>query len=156
MDAESLVYLVNFNSQAMGLNLGGITHEDSLVQPPSGNCINWMAGHLLVHRHRMLEALGEPAPIPEELMRYDRGSQPVTGDGPDVLPFERLRDDLEGFKDRIVAAIQKTGDDGLAQSQPSGKGTVGQRLLMLSMHEAYHTGQMGVLRRIAGKERAIN
>lgn len=76
MDAESIVYLMNFNSQAMGLNLDGLTHEDSLVQPPSGNCINWMLGHLLVHRHRMLETLGEPAPIPEALMRYDRGRRP--------------------------------------------------------------------------------
>lgn len=153
MDAESIVYLVNFNSQAMGLNLDGLTHEDSLVQPPSGNCINWMLGHLLVHRHRMLETLGEPAPIPEALMRYDRGSQPVTGDGPDVLPFEQLRDELAGFQEKVVAAVRKAGDDGLGR--PAGKGTVGQKLLMLSMHEAYHTGQLGVLRRIAGKERGI-
>ena len=156
MDSDSLVYLINFNSQAMALNLDGITHEDSLVQPPSGNCINWMAGHLLVHRHKMLDALGEPTPIPEELKRYDRGGPPVTGDGPDVLPFERLRDDLNVFKDRIVAALQKAGDGAFDQPDASGKSTVGKRLLMLAMHEAYHVGQIGVLRRIAGKERAIN
>jgi hypothetical protein len=153
MDAESIVYLVNFNSQAMGLNLEGLTQEDSLVQPPSGNCINWMLGHLLVHRYRMLETLGEPAAIPEALMRYDRGSQPITGDGPDVLPLERLRDELASSKEKVVAAIQNAGDEGL--TKPAGKGTVGQRLLMLNMHEAYHTGQVGVLRRIAGKERGI-
>lgn len=153
MDTESLVYLVNFNAQAMGLNLDGLTHEDSLVQPPSGNCINWMLGHLLVHRSRMLETLGETAPIPDELKRYDRGSEPIIGDGPDVLPLERLRDELAGTQERVLAAIRKAGDEGLAK--PAGKGTVGQRLLMLSMHEAYHTGQVGLVRRIAGKKGGI-
>jgi hypothetical protein len=137
----------------MGLNLDGLTHEDSLVQPPSGNCLNWVLGHLLVHRSRMLETLGEPAPIPEELKRYDRGSEPITGDGPDVVRLERLRDELASSKEKVVAAIQKAGDEAFAR--PAGKGTVGQRLLMLSMHEAYHTGQTGLLRRMAGKERGI-
>lgn len=155
MDAESLVYLVNFNSQAMGLNLEGITHEDSLVQPPQGNCINWLVGHLMVHRNRMLETLGEPPAWTSEslLQRYDRGSEPITGDGPGVERFERLREEMDGAKEKILAAIQRGGDEALAR--PSGKSTVGQSLLVLSMHEAYHIGQMGLLRRIAGKERAI-
>jgi len=155
MDAESLVYLVNFNTQAMNLNLDGLTHEDSLVQPPQGNCLNWVVGHLLVHRNKMLLTLGEPPSWDSEaLKRYDRGSEPVTGDGPDVLPLEKLREELASAKEKVVAAIQKAGDEGLAK--PSGKSTAGQFLLVLSMHEAYHTGQLGLLRRIAGKERAIN
>ncbi|HWM91270.1 MAG TPA: DinB family protein [Thermoanaerobaculia bacterium] len=155
MDTESLVYLVNFNAQAMGLNLEGITHEDSLVQPPRGNCLNWVVGHLLVHRNKMLEALGEPPALPPgALKRYDRGSEPITGDGPDVEPMERLLEGMASSKAKVVEAIQRAGDDALAK--PSGQSTVGKTLLVLSMHEAYHVGQMGLLRRIAGKERAIN
>lgn len=30
------------------LNVAGLTHEESLIQPrPGGNCLNWVMGHLL-------------------------------------------------------------------------------------------------------------
>ena len=40
----------------------GLTHEDSLIQPPfRGNCLNWVLGHIADNRNTMLRFAGELA-----------------------------------------------------------------------------------------------
>ena len=62
----------------VGINVAGLTHQDSLVQPrPGGNRLNWVLGHLLWAYNGILPLLGQKQVIDEEsLKRYARGAPP--------------------------------------------------------------------------------
>jgi uncharacterized damage-inducible protein DinB len=157
VDAASLAFLVGFSNRALGLNLEGLTHDDALAQPAGGgNCVNWLLGHILVHRNRMLEALGEPPSwTSPSAARYDRGSAPITGEGEGVERLETLREELDRAHERVMEAIRRAGDGKLAEPRPGSQANVGQYVGFLSQHEMYHAGQVAILRRTLGKEGAI-
>jgi len=156
VDAESLVQLMSFSQRALGANLEGFTHQESLAQPPSGNCANWLLGHILLHRERMLAALGAPPAGSDEAVaeRYDRGSPPVTGDGAGVARFESLRGALDESARCITDAVRRADGATLAADYQNGR-TVGQFVALLMYHEGYHVGQIGAVRRQLGKPGAI-
>ena len=154
MVAPLLLSAIGFDTRALHLNLDGLTHEDSLLQPPSGNCINWLLGHILRHRNLMLEALDAPRVWSEEAQkRYDRGSDPIRGEESGVVRLEVLREELDRSADHLRAALAEIGEEAL--QAPRGTSTVAQWLLFLALHEAYHVGQIGLMRRLAGREGAI-
>jgi uncharacterized damage-inducible protein DinB len=150
----TLVSAIAFNTRVLHQNLEGLTHEESLFQPPNGNCINWLLGHIVRHRNLMLDALGAPGVWSAEAQaRYDRGSSPITGDEPRTVRLQELRRELDRSGEHLQSAPAELGGEGLRA--PSGASTLGQRLILLALHEAYHAGQVGVLGRLAGKEGAI-
>jgi len=133
----------------------GLTHADALLQPPfRGNCLNWVLGHILDSRDSVLEVLGEEKLLSQtEAKRYGYGSEPVCGDGPDVLSLDKLLADLGLSQARIDAALSRVEPDELAREveAPWGKMTVAQHVFFFLWHETYHTGQTEPLRQLAGK-----
>jgi len=160
MDAETLRHMFSFATRALGANLDGFTEEEALAQPPGGgNCVNWIVGHIIVHRNHMLRALGHEAVWGADAdARYDRGSPPVTG-ADDALPLAELTGALERSRDAVLAALDAATDEQLAASPASASGsaagTIGRRLALLMVHEGYHAGQVATLRRIGGRAGAI-
>jgi uncharacterized damage-inducible protein DinB len=145
----------------LGMNVEGISQEESLIQPsPGGNCLNFVVGHLTCIYNKVLPMLGQE-PLPEEaaLKRYDRGAPPIT----DAAEALELRDLLAAFDkaaDRFDAGLAAVAPETLDQkvpNSPSGNPdeTVRSLLSTVVFHQAYHSGQTGILRRIAGKEGAI-
>lgn len=134
----------------------GLSQRDTLIQPrPSGNCMNWVLGHLLENQITLLKTLGGVSPIdPEEVARYQRDSAPVLAEGPGVLKLERL---LEGH-DLLSAAIaarlgEMTDADFMEEIEyQDRKVTRGWRTLFLQFHYTYHIGQLEQLRQLAGKK----
>ena len=89
-----------------------------------------------------------------------RGSAAMKS-GENAMDLDRLKAALDESQKKLIPAIQALSDETLA-SQVPGKfrrppltGTVGQALAALNYHEAYHNGQIGLLRRLASKEGAI-
>jgi len=134
---------------------GGLTQADTLVQPrPSGNCMNWVLGHLLESQISLLSALGGESPFdPARLARYERESQPILGEEPGVLPLDQL---LAGH-DAVFAAIDaRLGELSEAdfeeeiqiRDRPVKRGW---RVFFLHFHYTYHIGQLEFLRQLAGK-----
>jgi hypothetical protein len=152
MDARPALRLLDFSNRSMGMNLRDVTHQQSLAAPPGGgNGINWVLGHVIVHRDRMLGLLGQPPHWDEATgAAYDRGSAPLPADGrgDGVLPLDALKDALEETYHRLREAVSAA--DEAVFAEPSGKGTVGDALIFMLGHEWYHAGQLGLLRRIAG------
>lgn len=159
MEAESLKRMFGLSARAVEANLEGFTHEESLRQPPGGgNCVNWIVGHLLVHRDRILKALGaEPVCAPDMVARYDRGSPPILEDGPAVVRLETMRELLATSHHRVEAALDAADAELLAREVPfrAARGTVEAVTGLLLVHEGYHAGQLGTLRRVAGRAGAI-
>src|ERR1700721_1927990 len=47
-EIEVLRHQARVTQRVMRLNVEGISHEESLIQPqPAGNCLNWVIGHLV-------------------------------------------------------------------------------------------------------------
>jgi hypothetical protein len=103
----------------------------------------------------------EPAALTdEEALCYRRGSAALTDSGKGV-DFARLKTVLAETQQRLIVTLQSLSDAALAIHVPGEfrrtplLGTIGQALLRLGYHEGCHNGQIGLLRRMAGKEGAI-
>lgn len=151
---ETVYYVVKANTK-------GLAHEDSLVQPtPGGNCLNWVMGHILTARDGALELLGKEGIWDEATAAtYKRGSPALT-DPSKAVPFDRIMADYDRSQELIMQGMRELTPERLARKVPSvptgeREETVGMVLADIVFHDAYHTGQTGILRRIAGKASAI-
>ncbi len=143
------------------INVAGVTHEDSLIQPvPGGNCLNWVMGHLLGVYNGVLPLLGqEPVMGEADLKRYARGA-PALRTPADALDLGELLAAWDKAIQRLdagLAGLDAEALDRLAPRSPSGNPneTIRSLLSTIFFHQAYHAGQTGVLRRITGREGAI-
>lgn len=148
-------------SRVLRGNTEGLTQEDCLVQPqPGGNCLNWVVGHLLETWDMVLPLVGqEPVVGREALARYKRGSEALRDSG-QALPLADLLaacDEAARRMDEGLATLTLENLDALAPFSPRKKPdeTVRSLLSLVMFHQAYHAGQTGLLRRIAGKEGKI-
>jgi uncharacterized damage-inducible protein DinB len=155
---DALKMLFGTNYQVLKKNLQDVTHEESLRQPEGGgNCLNWVLGHIVATRNVVLEMLQqEPVWSKEVVDSYKRGSAPIRDDSY-AQPLDKIVADLDRTQDRLVAGLTEASEVQLsAPSAEKAPGdTVGETLFILQFHEAYHAGQTGLLRRMAGHEGAI-
>lgn len=160
---DSLAVAFRASQWAISTNLNGISHEESLRTPePGGNSLNWIAGHILAARNLVLKQLGEqPVLGSEELAPYNRGSKGLQPADP-CLDLDRLQELLRQSGERIAAGLESVAPEALEAELPADalpvpidKPTVGALLTFLVFHEGYHAGQLGLGRRLLGKEGAI-
>lgn len=149
-----------FTSHVVGLNLEGMTEEQALACPPrGGSSANWILGHILTGRNGVHFLLGlEPALSRGSAAPYERGN--ASGDaGNSGIPLADLLTLFFASAEKIAAAIPDLAPEQLARvvdlPPPLGRCTVAEGLGLLQFHEAYHAGQLGVLRRLAGLPGAI-
>lgn len=142
-------------------NVNGLTQEESLIQPqPAGNCLNWNVGHLLCVYDQMLPMLGQtPVFGADTLKRYGRGTAPLQNAG-EALDLALLMTAWNEAAKRMEAGLESLTPEALDQPAPwsptdNPKETVGSLVSTVLFHQAYHTGQTGLLRRMAGKEGAL-
>lgn len=158
---ETLSLQYGYTSNTFPANLKDLTDEDGLKQPGTdGNCLNWVAGHVVKYRLATLGLLGQEAPFSaEKYDRYQRMSDPVT-DGEDTVPLTQMVGDFAATKDALFFGLKNLDPvamDQPAPYSPSGNPneTIGSLIAGLLFHESYHIGQLGILRRLAGSEGAI-
>lgn len=144
------------------MNTEGITHEESLVQPqPDGNCLNFVVGHVVNVYDQALALVGqEPVLGTDATARYKRGSPPLR-DASEALPLEDLLAAWDTQSARMEAGLATLTPEALERPMPGpdSKGelteTLRSLLATILFHQIYHSGQMGVLRRVVGKPGAI-
>jgi uncharacterized damage-inducible protein DinB len=143
------------------LNVDGLTQADSLIQPrPAGNCLNWVVGHLVcVYQHVLPMLEQRPVIKAGALQHYDRCSTPIN-DADEAMELSELMAAWDQSAERIDAGLAGLASETLdapAPFSPSGdqNETVRSLLTTIFFHQAYHAGQTGILRRIAGKDGAI-
>ena len=143
------------------INSEGVAHEDSVVMPtPGGNSFNWVMGHLLAIYNDLLPLLGKPKVYENgELKKYQRGSPALT-DKSKAMQLDELQRSWTTACDRLDSGLAELPSERLAQKAPVSptndpNETIGSLLDTIMFHQAYHSGQLGVLRRISGKAGAI-
>jgi uncharacterized damage-inducible protein DinB len=145
----------------VNINTHGLTHEESLVEPrPGGNRLNWVLGHLLSTYDGFLPLLRqEPVIGAAALQRFARGAPPLENPA-DAIDFAQLLAAWNQASERVDAGLASLDHEILDRpvpNSPSGNPdeTIRSLITTIMFHQAYHAGQTGVLRRIAGREGAI-
>ena len=134
-----------------------LSHEESLRTPTPGvNSMNWVLGHLVHVNAGILELLHHPGdPSSAELARYAPGSPPI-GEGGEAWDFAELREALPRQTTLLDQALAAAPSELLASPPPPGfSGELRHFLHFISFHQGYHVGQLGLLRRAAGRDRAF-
>lgn len=155
MLAATLKFQFTTHARMLDRNLGGITDEEALIQPAGGgNCLNWVLGHIVASREPILSLLGEALDWdPTFVRRYERGSAPVASAADALAPLAEIREAFTRSQERLLRGLDTISPEELEEAV--GDDTRGQRLAFLQLHEAYHIGQTGLLRRLVGKSGAI-
>ncbi len=160
MTSTDLVKMYEFSYGAINRNLDGLSHAESVVLPPSGNCLNWVLGHVVNARGLLLTLTGgTPVLTGAQAEPYKRGSSSGGVDG--LLDLATLRGLLADSQQQLIPGLAAMSDEAMARSVPEPynrpplTGSVVDAFGRLYYHESYHNGQIGLLRRIAGKEGAI-
>lgn len=161
MTGNDLAKMYEFSYAAMNRNLQELSNEDSLVVPAAGgNCLNWVLGHVVAARGTVLMLAGTPpAMTGERLAPYRRGSHPEGTD--DFVDLATLLSWLDDTQKQLIPALAALSEEDLNRPMPEDQrrppltGSVGDALIRLYYHEGYHNGQIGLLRRLAGKPGAI-
>lgn len=161
-EVRVLRHQVRATHRVVQLNVDGLTQADSLVQPqPGGNCLNWNLGHLLYVYDQVLPMLGQtPVLGVDTLKRYGRGTAHIQN-AAEALDLALLMTAWDEAARRMEAGLESLTQELLDQPAPwsptnNPEETVGSLLSIVFFHQAYHTGQTGLLRRMAGKEGALS
>jgi uncharacterized damage-inducible protein DinB len=150
--AETLIEYYGLTHRVIMRQLDGVTHEESLVQPPfRGNCLNWVLGHIIISRDEALTILEEELPWDESVAaRYLRNSDPITS-AEQALPLSQLQALLEESQTRILAGLARMPAERMDVREGDDTDTIGERLAFAHWHETYHVGQLELLRQLTGK-----
>ncbi|MCK6490706.1 MAG: DinB family protein [Planctomycetes bacterium] len=148
-----IAHLFGLNLWALDRCVGDFQPSDGLVRDPAGHDARWIAGHLTVYRRRLVAMMGLP-PLSDA---WDTAFQ--KGTTPDAVPTEldgaqivRAFHDAHGvMAPRWEALTEADLAKPLGRTLPDGGNTIGAGLRFLLWHETYHLGQLGLLRRLAGK-----
>jgi uncharacterized damage-inducible protein DinB len=142
-----------FNGRSLSGLVKDFTEEDWAVQDACGHSPRWIVGHLATYRHRVLELMGLPSPAAPWAGAFARGT--ATADVPAEVDMKEV---ISAF--RVAQAQMADRWDGLTQDDlskttgrkmPDGSEDIGGAIRFLAWHETYHLGQLGLLRRLAGR-----
>ena len=160
--SQTLTIQYGYTAYTFAINLKGLADDAAFSQPDKGgNCLNWVAGHIVGSRGGTLAVLGQKLPFPaNKYDRYKRGSSAMTDEQEGTVPLSEIVVDFASTQDALQVGLAALTTEKLAAKAPFSPGndeneTVGSLMAGLVFHEGYHIGQLGVLRRMAGEEGAI-
>jgi len=141
-----------FNEGFLDRLIEGFTRADWLARHGDSNHAQWLLGHLAASRGWALRLLGSPLPREDWEPLFAMGARPTAQS--DAVAPERLR---EAFRSRGVelrdrlSAITPEQTAAEFTELPGGTRDVAGGLHFVHFHESYHLGQIGLLRRMAGR-----
>lgn len=140
----------------MGKFAEGLTHADSIAQPPfKSNSFNWVLGHILVSRDRVLGLLNLESVLKDfELDLYETGSDPIAGET--AVSLEKLLLALDASQAKIVEGLTTAPPELLAETADEQRNqSIADKIAGLHWHETYHVGQLEILRQVSSEREAF-
>lgn len=156
-ELATTVSIFHANRQLFEKTVQGLSDEKWLAQPgPDSNPLLWIAGHVVVHRALVPRIAGIEWSVPWEKL-FSRGATRVAPEAYPA-PAEILRAWNE-VSAKLSPAFDQMTPELLSRPKFEGAlsldGTVAGTVSVLSLHEAYHIGQMGYLRKWLGYGQTI-
>jgi len=148
-----IAHLYGVNDVMIDRCVGDFLPDDYLVRNPSGHDARWITGHVTVYRKRLVTMMGLTA-------RSDHWDEVFQkGTVPDAVPaaldggliVRAFHDAHQTMMPRWGSLTESDLNKPLGRNLPDGGDTIGAGLRFLLWHETYHLGQLGMLRRLAGK-----
>lgn len=137
-------------------SIDGIDHDESVSLPEAtGNSMNWVLGHLIVTRGEILGLLGRDGIWDKsESEIYKRGSDRLT-DPSKATDFGKIKSDFATSQEAILEALEAQTAETLSSRVDFSfvgrdEDSLEAVLAGFAFHEAYHVGQIGILRRFLG------
>jgi len=123
----------------------------------TGNHPLWIIGHFAAIEGAMAESVfGEPNPVAHWTPLFAAGTQP-SSDPAAYPPFEEVLGAFRRLRGRTLSLLEKLDDadlDKAPRDVPPGfedeMKTIGRNLLLTSLHNMMHFGQIADCRRVAG------
>ena len=143
-----------FNDRTLVMLAEGMEAADWACRPSEsgGNTAHWILGHLSVSRRYLARKLG--AEIPEDGWETRFGMNAEAGDTADYPAPDALLEDFDASGKTIARLLTELDAQAAAvewgSKFPDGGKTIAEGARFLHFHEAYHLGQLGLLRRICG------
>lgn len=136
-------------------NLEGITHEESLVTPSTGgNCLNWVLGHIIASRNRVMKQMGLAPLWQMDLSFHYSGRDEANWSPARAVDLKTLATDLARSQQELLQGLEAMPEGRLGVEDDKGR-TLADALGFFSFHEAYHGGQIALLRRLLGRPGVI-
>ncbi|BDU78358.1 DinB family protein [Mesoterricola sediminis] len=133
--------------------VGDFTPEDWGVRDAAGHDPRWILGHLATYRQSVIALQGQPREDASWMEAFTRGRTAV--DIPGDLDMATVMAAFQAAGEVIARGWEALTPERLAaplgRTLPDGTSTVGDGLRFLAWHEAYHLGQLGLFRKLAGK-----
>lgn len=138
-----LISIIKYNHFAVNKNLENIDQQYSLREPESGgNSINWVLGHIVVNRDRVLKFLGHKK-------MCDKNMEKI------YMKASRIKENKKSVRiSRILKIFNDSQEEitrSLSELDPEDNKETVLNIAGYAFHESYHAGQLGILRRIIGK-----
>ncbi len=151
----SLQTVFRFAHASLERNLAGISEAEALSRPErGGNSINWVVGHLLVYRDGIHGLLGLPPAWPASLGDPAPYRRNTDGELREPAPLAALQTAFDASQQALMSRLARLTAGRLAEPATDTM-SVAEQLGFLGFHEGYHAGQVGLARRLLGKEGAI-
>jgi hypothetical protein len=140
-----LIQGFRFSESLLRKNLAGLTDRQAAARPGDGhNNALWVAGHIAYWRSQIAAMLGAEPVWPDGEAELFKGMQRTDAANTDGWTIAQILTTYDEATSRLYAALEA----GAAQ-QEAVDGLAGP-LTSLVLHESYHVGQLGTLRRFAG------
>jgi len=139
--------------------LDDITEEESIQRGGTGvNHIRWQTGHLVYGAKMILDLLKNPVEFTDDWRTLFAGGSTLSDNPSDYPPFEILRSRLYELHGQMIAALDRCSDDDLTAAvklEDKWDTNPVDGLAFLSQHDYYHLGQVAVVRKALGRQRAF-
>jgi uncharacterized damage-inducible protein DinB len=159
--SQMLMMQLEVTQNVFQVNTEAVSHAESLQAPAeSGNCMNWIAGHLVTTYNSILPSLGEEVVWDESRTEiYKRGSGPLA-DAATAVDFAEIKEAFATSHTRVMRGIGSLPTERWDEPAPYSPGnnpdeTLGTLFHLIAFHQAYHVGQLGLGRRLLGKDGGI-
>jgi len=155
-DFLNIAGIFRINTDLFKKTIQGIPSARLLARPADdSNHLLWIAGHVVVHRARVLKLLGQAWSAPWEQL-FVRGAK-LAEDGlyPGIDEVGQVWDDVSG---RLAITLVDASPEALAAPVSKGMtldGKISGQISFLALHESYHVGQMAYLRKWLGFGQAV-
>ncbi|MCH9032388.1 MAG: DinB family protein [candidate division Zixibacteria bacterium] len=161
MNSQDLKYQFSLCHSVLKRATDGLTNGKEFVSPKEGgNCASWILGHLVHYRNKRFYLLEiDPLYPAEKYVRYKKGTSPLS-ESDSGLPFAELITAFDKIHEAWMTALDEMTEDKLSAKTPDSTQsnpdeTVGSLLSKMVFQEAYHIGQIGLLRKVCGLPGAV-
>jgi hypothetical protein len=147
--AQSIIQDYEFHTTLIHRFTDGVSHEESVLQLPfEHNCMNWILGHIVTNRSHVLETAGAEHAWGDQVRAlYHMETSPVTPESPSIHLQELIKqlDESVGLLNDALGNATETYLDEMHTNYRGEKSRY-EHLTSFHWHEAFHIGQLEILR----------